>query len=73
MAKWRKKWRIAFWWYFIEIYANLVPLYLVTVTISEAENFSIGPVSYGLQSVIVKIDKFSYQDPSVFQRVSRKP
>jgi hypothetical protein len=44
----------------------------VTETLSEAENFSIGTISYGLPPLMVKIEKLFYQDPLVFHWFSRK-
>jgi hypothetical protein len=35
---------------------NLVPLYLVTQKGPEDENFRVGTISYGLQSVVVRIE-----------------
>ncbi len=40
---------------------DLVPLYLVTQKGSEDENFTVGTISYGLQSVIGKIKKYSFK------------
>ena len=36
-----------------------MPLYLVTQKGLEDENFRVGTISYGLQSVIVRIEKYS--------------
>ena len=50
-----------------------MPLYLVTQKGLEDENFRVGTISYGLQSVIVRIEKMFVRNPRVFKRISGKP
>ncbi len=40
---------------------NLVSLYLVTQKGSEDEHFRVGTISYGLQSVVVRIETFWFK------------
>ena len=45
---------------------DLVPLYLVTQKVLEDEYFRVGTISYGLQSLIVRIEKCSFKILGVF-------
>jgi hypothetical protein len=45
---------------------GLVPLYLITQKAPEDENFRVDRISYGLQSMIVGIEKMFIRNPRVF-------